>query len=211
LAGFPKDVYWLYQSVWTNTPVLHLFPHWNWKAGELIDIWAYYNQADEVELFLNNQSLGIKKKTGDDLHVQWRVPFKAGTLKVVSRLNGKIVMTAEQKTAGKPAKIILSADRKEINADGKDLSFITAKVVDENGVMVPDADNKLVFSVKGAAELVATDGGNPTSLESFQSKEKKAFNGLCLAIIKAQENKGEAILKVSSAGMPDAFITIKIK
>jgi beta-galactosidase len=211
LAGFPKDVYWLYQSIWTKTPVLHLFPHWNWKEGEMIDVWAYYNNADEVELFLNNQSLGIKKKTGDDLHIQWRVPFKAGTLKAVSRLKGKTVLITEQKTAGKAAKLVLLADRNEINADGKDLSFITVKVVDENGVMVPDAANNISFSVKGAADIIATDGGNPISLESFQSKEKKAFNGLCLAILQAKESKGEVIVKASSTGLPDAFITIKIK
>ena len=211
LAGFPKDVYWLYQSIWTKTPVLHLFPHWNWKEGELIDVWAYYNNSDEVELFLNNQSLGVKKKSGDDLHIQWRVPFKAGTLKAVSRVNGKTVMITEQKTAGKAAKMVVSADRNEIKSDGKDLSFVTVKMVDANGVMVPDADNKIVFSVTGAAEIVGTDNGSPTSLESFKSNEKKAFNGLCLAVIQSIETKGDVTLKVSSAGLPDAFITIKLK
>ncbi|HKG68913.1 MAG TPA: glycoside hydrolase family 2 TIM barrel-domain containing protein, partial [Segetibacter sp.] len=111
LAGFPKDVYYMYQSVFTNKPVLHIYPHWNWKRGDTVDVVSYYNNADEVELFLNGTSLGVQNKSNDDLHVKWRVPFKRGTLKVVSRKNGKTVLTKEVKTAGPPAKIILKADR----------------------------------------------------------------------------------------------------
>ena len=82
--------------------MLHIFPHWNWKPGQVVDVWAYYNNADEVELFLNGRSLGIRKKNDTTLHVMWRVPFEAGTLKAVSRKNGKIILTKEIKTAGKP-------------------------------------------------------------------------------------------------------------
>ena len=140
LAGFPKDTFYMYQSEWTNKPVLHIYPHWNWKPGENVDVWAYFN-SDEVELFLNGKSLGTKKKSGDDLHVSWRIPFAAGTLKAVSRSNGKIVLTQEIRTAGPAAKIILVPDRKIIKADGNDLSFVTVKVVDANGTVVPHADN----------------------------------------------------------------------
>ncbi len=133
LAGFPKDVYYMYQSEWTTKPVLHIFPHWNWQPGQLVDIWAYYNNADEVELFLNGKSLGVRKKLNDDLHVMWQVTFQAGTLRAVSRMNGKTILTREIKTAGRPAKIELIADRKIIKADGKDLSFITVKILDNNG------------------------------------------------------------------------------
>lgn len=104
LAGIPKDVYYMYQSEWTDTPVLHLFPHWNWKKGETVDVWAYYNQADEVELFLNGESLGVKSKPDDAFHVCWRVPFTPGTLKAVSRRDGKEVLTREIRTAGEPAR-----------------------------------------------------------------------------------------------------------
>ena len=121
----------MYQSEWTNKPVLHIFPHWNWAPGKTIDIWAYYNNADEVELFLNDKSLGVKKKTGDDLHLMWRLKFEPGTLKAISRKNGKIVLTKEIHTAGAPAKIELIADRKNIKADGNDLSFITVKILDK--------------------------------------------------------------------------------
>lgn len=207
LAGFPKDVYYLYQSEWTNTPVLHIFPHWNWQEGQMVDVWAYYNNADEVELFLNGKSLGIKSKT-DDLHVMWRVPYTAGTLKAVSRKNGTIVLTKEISTAAKPAKIILTADRSTIKADGSDLSFITAKVVDANGNMVPDADNLITFKLQGAAEIAGVDNGLQTSMESFKANSRKAFNGLALAIIRSLESPGKISLTASSAGLPDSSIEI---
>src|SRR5690606_25140594 len=107
LAGFPKDTYYLYQSEWTDQPVLHLSPHWNWKPGDTVDVIAYYNNADEVALSLNGKSLGTRKKQNDSLHVKWRVPYKAGTLLAVSRKAGKEVLRREVRTAGKSAKIQL--------------------------------------------------------------------------------------------------------
>jgi beta-galactosidase len=211
LAGFPKDVYYMYQSVWTDKSVLHILPHWNWKNGDTVDVWAYYNHADEVELFLNGKSLGTKKKTGDDLHVMWRVPFVAGTLKAVSKKDGKIVLTKEITTAGKPAKIELTADRKNIKADGKDLSFITARVVDASGNIVPDADNLIQFSVKGEAGIAGTDNGLQTSMEPFKSNQHTAFNGLCLAVLQAKEKESNVVVTASSQGLEAASATISIK
>ncbi|MDE3143673.1 MAG: DUF4982 domain-containing protein [Bacteroidota bacterium] len=211
LAGFPKDVYYMYQSVWTDKTVLHILPHWNWKSGDTVDVWAYYNHADEVELFLNGKSLGTKKKVGDDLHVMWRVPFVAGTLKAVSKKAGKAVLTREINTAGKPAKIELIADRKNIKANGKDLSFITARVVDAAGNVVPDADNLIRFSVKGDAEVVGTDNGLQTSMESFKSNRHKAFNGLCLAVVRSKEKENTVIVTASSQGLQASSINISIK
>ena len=104
LAGFPKDVYYLYQSEWTNKPVLHIFPHWNWKEGQTIDVWAYTN-CEEVELFLNGKSQGAKKKTGDALHIAWRLTYTPGTLKAIGRTGGKEVLTQEIKTAGAACKM----------------------------------------------------------------------------------------------------------
>ncbi len=104
LAGFPKDPYYFYQSEWTNTPVLHVFPHWNWKQGEKVDVVAYFNNADEVELFLNGRSQGTKRKQGDDMRVFWRLAFEPGVLKAVSRKNGQVVLTREVRTAEEPAK-----------------------------------------------------------------------------------------------------------
>ena len=209
LAGFPKDSYYMYQSEWTTKPVLHLFPHWNWEKGKPVDVWAYYNNADEVELFLNGRSLGIKKKTGGALHVQWRVNFEPGTLRAVSRRNGRTVLTREVKTAGKPAGIILEADRSVLSAH-HDLSFITAKIVDAAGTVVPDADNEIVFSVTGEGYLAGTDNGLQTDLGSFQSPRKKAFNGFCLAIAGSRE-QGTIKVRARSAGLVSASRILVVK
>jgi len=158
LAGFPKDVYYMYQSEWTNQPVLHLFPHWNWKPGQQVDLVTYFN-ADEVELFLNGRSLGTKRKQGDDVLVFWRVPFEPGVVKAVSRKNGQVVLTKEVRTAEDPARIVLVPDRRTIKADGTDLSFITVKVVDRNGTVVPMADNLIKFKVIGDGTIVGVDNG----------------------------------------------------
>jgi len=208
LAGFPKDVYYLYQSLFTNTPVLYIFPHWNWAAGQTIDVWAYYNNADEVELFLNDKSLGIKKKENDDLHVMWRVAYTPGTLKAVSRKNGKPVLEKIINTAGAPAAIVATADRNNIKADGTDLSFVTIKIVDKNGNLVPNADNLVKLELSGRGLLAGTDNGNPVSLESFQTPARKAFNGMCLAVIQSTGKPGNISLKLSAENLPPVTVNI---
>ncbi|MEO8413016.1 MAG: glycoside hydrolase family 2 TIM barrel-domain containing protein [Ginsengibacter sp.] len=211
LAGFPKDVYYLYQSIFTDKPVLHIYPHWNWKEGDTVDVVGYYNNADEVELFLNGKSLGVKSKSGDGLHVLWHVPFIPGALKAVSRKNGKIVLTREVKTAGKAAKIILKADRNLINADGKDLSFITATIVDRDGVMVPKADNLIHFKISGAAFIAGVDSGDPVSHESFKGNRHTALNGLALAILQSNGKKGAIALTATSDGLESSTISVGTK
>jgi beta-galactosidase len=211
LAGFPKDVYYMYQSEWTNRPVLHIFPHWNWKKGKTIDVWAYYNNADEVELFLNGKSLGVRRKEGDDLHIMWRVVFEPGTLKAISRKNGKTVLTREIKTSGKAARIILSADRNIIKADASDLSFIKAMIVDASGIPVPEADNLIKFNVSGQGTVVGTDNGNETSLESLKGSVHKAFNGLCLAVIQSKGEAGHLKVTASSEGLTSTSIMVVVK
>jgi beta-galactosidase len=211
LAGFPKDSYYMYKSEWTTDTVLHIFPHWNWRPGKVVDVWAYYNHADEVELFLNEKSLGIKKKENDDLHVQWRFFFEPGTLKAVSRKNGKEILIKEITTAGKPAKIILEADRNTIAADGNDLSFITVKIVDKHGNVVPYADNEVAFTISGEGFLVAHDNGNPTSHESFRGNTRKAFHGLALCIIQSTKEKGKINIEVISQGLTTGSVTVITK
>ncbi|GAC1431241.1 MAG: hypothetical protein NVSMB7_07400 [Chitinophagaceae bacterium] len=211
LAGFPKDVYYLYQSLFTAKPVLYIFPHWNWTAGQTVDVWAYYNNADEVELFLNGKSLGIKKKENDDLHVMWRVTYAAGTLKAVSRKNGKTVLEKTISTAGTPAGIVISADRSNIHADGTDLSFVTVKVVDKNGNMVPSADNPVKFEVKGNGFIAGVDNGNPVSMESFKAEARKAFNGMCLAVIQSNGKAGTISFKATAEGLAPATLNISAK
>jgi beta-galactosidase len=210
LAGFPKDTYYLYQSEWTNKPTVHIFPHWNWKAGQTVDVVAYFN-TEEVELFLNGKSLGTKRKSGDELHVTWRVPFEPGTLKAIGRTGGKVILTDEVRTAGAPAKIVLAADRKAIKADGSDLSFVTIKVLDKDGVLVPNADNLVQFQVSGPGFIAGVDNGSETSMESFKSDHRKAFNGMCLAIIQSKETSGRITLKATSEGIAGASITIESK
>jgi beta-galactosidase len=211
LAGFPKDVYYMYQSEWTTKPVLHIFPHWNWKKGQLVDVWAYYSQADEVELFLNGRSLGVRKKQGDALHVEWRVAWEPGTLKAISRKQGKAVLVSTIRTAGPAAKIKLVADRTSIRADGSDLSFITVSVVDADGQVVPDAGNELHFGIEGEGRLAGLDNGYQADLESFRGNHHRAYNGLCLAIVRATKKAGKIVLRVEGNGLASASLTVLCK
>ncbi len=209
LAGFPKDVYYMYQSEWSDKDVLHVFPHWNWEEGQEIDIWAYYNQADEVELFLNGESLGAKSKTDSTFHVMWRIPYKSGSLKAVSRKDGKVMLEKEIKTAGEAAGLALLPDRKVIKADGTDLSFITVKIVDEDGTMAPNADNLVHFEVQGPGVIAGVDNGYQASEEPFKANYRKAFKGMCLVILQSNGESGEITLTATSEGLQPKTITIK--
>lgn len=209
LCGFPKDVYYMYQSEWTDKNVLHVFPHWNWNEGETIDIWAYYNNADEVELYLNDESLGIKSKEGDDLHVWWRIDYVPGTLKAVARKNGAEVMNKVIVTTGEPVGIRLTADRSDIKADGKDLSYITVEVVDKDGNPVPTADNLIRFTIEGEGIIAGTDNGDPTNPHSLKKPERALFSGKALAVVQSTKTKGNIKLKASSPGLPDKELVIK--
>ncbi len=209
LAGFPKDIYYMYQSEWTDKDVLHVFPHWNWEPGQTVDIWTY-SSAPEVELFLNGESLGAKTKGPEDLHLMWRVPFEPGTLKAVSRENGKVVMEKEIKTASEPVQLKATADRSTISADSYDLSYITVEVLDADGNIVPDAVNLVQFSVEGDAEIFGVDNGNPLGHQTLKGAEIDAFNGKCLVVLKAGENPGNVTLTASADGLNSVEITIKM-
>lgn len=211
LAGFPKDVYYLYQAEWTNKQVLHLFPHWNWTEGQEIDMWCYYNNADEVELFINGESQGIRSKDEDNLHVVWRVKFISGTVKVVARKNGNIIAEKEIHTAGTPHKIRLTPDRNIITADGKDLSFVTVEVLDKDNNLCPISENLINFEVKGNAFIAGVDNGCQTSMERFKDNKRKAFNGKCLVVLQNNGEKGIATLTANSNGLESSTIKIKSK
>ena len=200
----------MYQCEWTDKPVLHVFPHWNWRKDDTVDVWAY-TSCKEVELLLNGESLGSRKKTGDDLHVMWRVPYAAGTLRAIGRTDGKESLIREIKTSGAPAKIVLEADRNVIAADGKDLSFVTVTVVDEKGTLVPYADNLIRFKISGDGNIVGVDNGLQTSDEPFQASYRKAFNGLCLAVIRSAERAGQITLEAMSDGLKESSIVIHTK
>ena len=228
LCGFPKDRYYLYQSQWTTDPMVHVLPHWNWegKEGDIIPIFAYTN-CEEVELIVNEKSMGKKIKGVDTTDIpaefrgfkkgmytskyrlRWNVPYAPGSIKVIGFKDGKAVVEKEIKTAQKPASIRLKADRQEITADGKDLSFITVEIVDKNGTMVPQADNQVHFKIEGAGIKAAVGNGDSASLESFQGDSIKAFNGKCLLIVKSSESPGNIEISATSNGLQGADIIIK--
>ena len=197
LAGQPKDVYYMYQSEWTNRPVLHLFPHWNWLDGEQIDMWCYYNQADEVELYINSKSQGVRRKADShQYHVMWRVTFEPGEVKVVARKDGKEVRQQTIHTAGQPHHLQLSIDYQ-----GKNTTFVKVEVVDENGNRCPWAENQVFFDTD--ATIIGVDNGNQTSLERFKDNKRKAFFGRCFVVL-----DGHGTLKAKSYGLPTATIKL---
>ncbi|HLP05549.1 MAG TPA: glycoside hydrolase family 2 TIM barrel-domain containing protein [Paludibacter sp.] len=208
LAGFPKDVYYMYQSEWADKDVLHVFPHWNWTKGQTVDVWAYYNHADEVELFLNGVSLGKRTKQGDDLHVMWRVPYEPGTLKAVSRKNGKEVLVRETMTAGEPASIRLTPDRPAIKADGNDLSFVTVELLDKDGNVCPLANRLVKFTIEGEGSIAGTDNGDQNDHVSLKKPERHLFYGKCLAIVQSGSTPGAITLKASVEGLPVQAVKI---
>ena len=206
LAGFPKDVYYLYQSEWTDKQVLHVFPHWNWTKGQDVDVWCYYNKADEVELFVNGSSQGVKSKDENHLHVVWRVKYEPGNIKVVARKDGKVIAEKEIRTAGAPSMIRLTPDRSVLKADGTDLSFVTVEILDAEGNLCPLADNLVTFEVEGNLFVAGVDNGNPTSMERFKDNKRKTFYGKCLVVLQNNGKTGTARLKAVSKGLKDATV-----
>lgn len=229
LAGFPKDRYYLYKSVWTDEPTLHLFPHWNWEGyeGEIIPVHCF-TSFDAAELFLNGRSLGVRRKAKrpDDTdgvydgglgwpftryRLMWDVPYEPGTLEVVALdEDGKPAMSKKIVTAGRPVKVELVPDRSVIRADGEDLSFVTVRITDAQGNLCPQAEHRVAFRISGPGEIVALDNGDPTSLEPFQGTTRRAFNGLCLAIIRSQAGEvGEIELTAHAQGVESTTVKIK--
>ena len=213
LCGFPKDRYYLYQSQWTEKPMVHILPHWNWQGfeGKEIPVWCYSN-CESVELFLNGKSLGEKKFSDtENMHLAWKVPYSPGTLKAIAKNSGKTVCKEELQTAGTPAKIILVPDCTEINADGRDLSYIKVKVVDKKGRVCPNASNLVKFKITGEGVIAGVGNGNPISHEYFNAGERKAFHGLCLVVVQSKGQDGIIHLSGVSEGLNPADIIIRAK
>lgn len=207
----PKDVYYMYQSEWTDRSVCHLFPHWNWLDGQQIDLWCYYNGGDEAELFINGCSQGVRRKGAHDYHVMWRVTFEPGEAKVVVRKNGKTVATDIRRTAGQPVRIRLTADKTLLYAGGRNLAFVNVDIVDKDGNVCPWADNQVFFELSGAASIAGVDNGNPVSLERFKDDKRRAFFGRCLAVLRSAKLPGKAVLKARAYGLPDAEVEIIVR
>jgi beta-galactosidase len=230
-CGFKKDGFYFYQSQWTDKPVLHVFPHWNWqgKEGHIVPVTCFTN-CDTVELFLNDRSLGVKGyafprlgmegrwgnlpdrakvlRTTGDLHLSWDVPYEPGALKAIGTKDGKIVATAEIFTTGQPASIGLSSDRESLVIDQRDVAHLTVYILDDKGLAVPTADNEVTFEIDGAGSLLGTDNGNPASHEDYNSKRRKAFNGSCLAIVKSNGKAGQIQVRAVSPPLQSARVII---
>lgn len=231
MAGFRKDAFYFYQSLWLSRPVLHLLPHWNWtgREGQLIPVVAYTN-CEVVELFLNGRSVGEKRlefpragtsggwntyerpqvnPTTADLHLTWDVPYAPGVLRAVGRRDGKECATTEVRTAGAPVSIRLTVDRDTIDALPSDVAHVTVEILDKDGVLVPSADNLVRFTIEGG-RILATDNGNLRDLEPFRSTQRRAFNGLALAIAKA-DAPGRLRVTASADGLRGATVNVQVR
>lgn len=215
LAGFKKDRFYLYQSRWRpDLPIAHILPHWNWpdRIGQITPVHVF-TSGDEAELFLNGKSLGKKKKDALEYRLRWDdVLYQPGELKIIAYKNGKKWAEDLVKTTENASKLNVAADHSTIKADGEDLVFITVKITDKNGLMVPNANNLIHFKLEGEGEIVATDNGNPADLNSFASLDRNAFNGMALAIIKAKKgHKGVLKLIITSEKLEGNSLTIDCK
>jgi beta-galactosidase len=215
LAGFRKDRWWLYQARWRpDLKVLHVLPHWSWPERVNVTTPVHvFSNAESVEVWVNGVSQGRKMREGkSQFRFRWdEVRYVPGEVKAVGYgEDGEEWATEIVKTAGEAAKLEVEADRTELAADGQDLSFVSVKVVDKEGLLVPRASNQLVFEVEGPAELVATDNGDPTDFTVFPSRERKAFNGLALGILRTKEGeKGKITLSVSGKGVKGAKVELQ--
>ena len=214
LAGFKKDRFYLYQALWRpDLKMAHILPHWNWpeRVGQVTPVHVY-TSGDEGELFLNGRSLGRKKRGVGEYRLRWDdVVYAPGTLRVVTYMKGQPWATDEMKTTGPAARVTLSAERQEMRADGTDLVFVTAAIQDASGLLVPRSHDRVTLTVTGPGRLVATDNGDPTSFEPFTSPSREAFNGLALAIVRADRGAAATIHVTATAdGLRQGTVDVRV-
>jgi beta-galactosidase len=230
-CGFRKDSYYFYQSLWTDAPMVHLLPHWNWPgaAGTVVPVVAYSNCA-AVELFLNGRSLGVKSRefpsegvtgawnnyaepkieaTTSDMQLVWDVQYEPGELKAVGydRL-GHVSAQEIVRTAGQAASLELSVERPVITSGVRDVASVTVRAVDADGVFVPLAENQVSFDVSGPAKLIGVDNGDPESHASYQGSTRALFNGMALALLQSTPDQGTIRITAHSEGLKDASLEI---
>jgi beta-galactosidase len=208
ICGFPKDIYYYYQSWWTDKPVLHLMPHWNWpgREGQPIDVRCFSN-CKEVELLLNGKSLG-KKTMAANWFLDWNVNYEPGVLSAKGYDGDKLVTETKIETTGAPASIQLTPDRSAINADGEDLSIITVSVTDAQGRIVPAADNLIHFKLSGPGKIIGVGNGDPSSHEADKAKERKVFCGLSQVIVQSTKTSGKIKLTATAENLPSATVAV---
>jgi beta-galactosidase len=238
MAGFTKSNYYFYQSLWTEKPMVHILPHWNWKGreGQVIPVLVYSN-CDAVELFVNGKSFGEQRlnfprygmaggwgkrdrpfvmATTNELHLSWTVPYQPGEVKAVGKIQGKVVFTETIQTTDKPAALRVTSDKKTIRPNGEDIAHIKVEIVDSKGNLVPTANNEIRFSVKGEGQLIGAESGDNRShnsghfknLDSSQVAAKEAYCGLILGYVQAAEKAGNITVEVSSQGLKGAVVNL---
>jgi beta-galactosidase len=232
-CGFEKDGFYFFQSIWTKEPMVHVYPHWNWQGreGEYVPVTVYSN-CESVELFVNGKSAGVQGytfprygqgggtqgqalrgrgiRTTGDLHLAWTIPYQPGTLRAVGTKDGKQIVE-EITTAGDPAAIELTVDRGVIRADRQDVAHVIVKILDAQGRVSPLAANDVTFAVQGEGKLIGLDNGNMQSLEDYKGRTRKAFSGMCLAIVQAGTTPGQIRISATSAGLKPGSLVINTK
>ena len=210
-CGFPKDAYYYYQAWWGDKPIVHVFPHWNWtgKEGQDISVWVHGN-TEKVELFLNARSLGVKSMPRNG-HLEWTIPYSAGTLTAKGYNGDKLAASDVVETTGIPNEIKLTPDRKTMNADGEDVILVTVSVLDSMGRVVPYADNRITFTANGAATVAGVGNGDASDHDPDRAANRKAFHGLCLAVAQAKERGGKITFTATAPGLKSATITLNAK
>jgi beta-galactosidase len=226
MCGFEKDLFYYYRAWWSGQPTLHLFPHWNWagKEGQEIEVWCFSN-LDSVELFVNGRSVGSQAVTKNS-HVAWKVPYAPGAIEARGTKDGpstglgagKVTLTERRETTGAPARLMMKADRSQVNADGEDVVNVRLEVVDAQGRIVPTAGNEVTFTVSGPGRLIGVGNGDPSSHEADRpaptsgaasnTAKRSAFNGLAMAIVQAAKAAGDIRVEATSPGLAGDTILI---
>lgn len=197
-CGFPKDWYYYCKSVWTEEPMIHIFPHWNWegKDGKLVSVWAFSN-CDSVELFLNGKSYG-EQKLKKNYHLEWQVPYCPGELSGVGRIGGKVCATQRVQTAGKAIRLHMTPDTTVLKANDCDVCVVRVSILDQVGTLVPTANTVVSFFVSGPGKILGVGNGDPSCHEPDKALSRSTFNGHCMVIVQATEGEGDILLVAES-------------
>lgn len=213
-AGFPKDIYYFYQSVWVSPEqkkVLHIVPsYWDFIPGQEIDVLIYSNARD-VELFLNGKSIGshvMELETSQDMRAHFKVPFEPGVLRVVGHFADGSECSEVLHTPSDPAAVVLTSDKETLLADGRDIAFVEISTVDVNGIPVGNARNRIRVEVSGAGRLVGLDNGDSTDYDSYKGDNRRLFSGKLLAMIESTLEPGEITVRAYSEGLENAELRL---
>jgi len=209
-CGFAKDVFYLYRAMWTDEPMVHVLPHWNWagREGEEIKVWCYSN-CEETELFLNGKSLGIRK-VGRFEPAEWMVAYQPGVLRAEARKGGRTVAVDEIQTTGPAVRLVLEADRTALRADGRDATVVAVKGTDAAGRLVPTADNKVKFSISGPGKIIGVGNGDPSCHERDKAGERSLFNGLAQVVLQSGREPGRMVIQAQAEDLASGEVAVEV-